>query len=69
MRISTETENRKQRKNAATDKKCILWKMDLKFPNPKLTLLFIYHMFWYKIRTLWSEEVDENALEQRKLAE
>ena len=28
-----------QRKNAATDKKCILSKVDLKFTNPKFNLL------------------------------
>ena len=35
MQILTQTENRKWRKSVATDKKCILWKMYLKFPNPK----------------------------------
>ena len=37
-----QTENHEQRKNvAAVDKKCILWKMDLNFPNPKFNLLSI----------------------------
>lgn len=35
MPISAQTENHKQKENVATDKKWVLWKMDVKFPNPK----------------------------------
>ena len=41
IRISTQTENHRQRKNVATDKKYILSKIDLEFPNPKFKLLCI----------------------------
>ena len=33
MQIYTQTDNHKKRKNVVTDKKCILWKMGLKFQN------------------------------------
>ena len=38
MRISTQTENHKLRKNVETDRKCIPLKTDLKIPNPKFNL-------------------------------
>ena len=36
MQISTQTENNKQRKMLQ-----LIWKMDLKFPNPDFNLLSI----------------------------
>ena len=45
MRISTQTENQKQRKNVTTDKKYIIWK---KFQNTKFNLLCITgFLFWF----------------------
>ena len=40
MKMSIETDNNKKRKNVATDEKYILWKMELKFGNPKFNLLY-----------------------------
>ena len=40
MTISTPTDNHKYRKNVTTDKKYILWKMGLRFWNPKLNHMF-----------------------------
>lgn len=41
MPISAQTENHKQKENVATDKKWVLWKMNVKFPNPKFNPLSI----------------------------
>ena len=63
MNTSTRTENHKQRKNVATDKKCILWKINMNFPNPKFNLLFIitYILIQNKnpleLRGQWSHSV------------
>ena len=40
MKILTQTDKHMQRKNAATEKKCNIWKLGCKFWNPKLKLLF-----------------------------
>ena len=54
LQISTQTEHHKQRKYVATDKNCILWKMDLKFPNPKFnSILNSIYFFDIKQEPSW----------------
>ena len=64
MQLSAQTDNHKYRKNAIT-KKALFKKMVLKFWNSNLNILCdIAFIFFNKMPTLWSSEVNWVILEQ-----
>ena len=63
MQISTQKDNHKYRKSVATIKSTLFKKMGLKFRNPKFIVLYkIAFIFFNKMPTLWSLEVNKAVL-------
>lgn len=47
-------DNHRKRKNVATDKTCILWRMALKFRNSKFSIFLFNSMSPLELRSQWS---------------
>ena len=49
FKMKYQTDNHNLSRNVATDKKCIMIKMDLKFKPPSSTFMQNSHIFCYKM--------------------